>query len=83
MYSAEERIKIWREFLKCKPDPVVKRRITDMTIKTYTKNNGDEVVYCMLHGVGHAIPRSVSLVMDELIMDFFMKHERTKKSQRR
>lgn len=76
MHSAEERIEIWRDFLKCNPDPEINTTIEDMTIKTYTNDKGNEVVYCMLHGVGHSIPKSILPVMDGLIVDFFMKHKK-------
>ena len=76
MYSAEKRIEIWRDFLKCNPKPSINTKIEGMTIKTYTNDQGHEVVYNMLHGVGHSIPRSIVPVMDGLIVDFFMKHKK-------
>ena len=76
MYSAERRIEIWRDFLKCNPKPSINTKVEGMTIKTYTNDKGHEVVYCMLHGVGHSIPRSIIPVMDGLIVDFFMKHKK-------
>ena len=76
MYSAEERIEIWRDFLKCNPKPSINTKVEGMTIKTYTNDEGNEVVYNMLHGVGHSIPRSIVPVMDGLIVDFFMKHKK-------
>ncbi|MFL3659451.1 MAG: alpha/beta hydrolase family esterase [Opitutales bacterium] len=76
MYSAEKRIEIWRDFLKCNPKPSINTKIEGMTIKTYTNDEGNEVVYNMLHGVGHSIPRSIIPVMDGLIVDFFMKHKK-------
>ncbi|MEM8868048.1 MAG: prolyl oligopeptidase family serine peptidase [Verrucomicrobiota bacterium] len=81
MYSAEKRVKIWRKFLKCKPDPIVDETVKGMTIKRYTNKNGEEVVYCMLHGVGHNIPNSVRPIMDQLIINFFMKHKKAEKSE--
>ncbi len=76
MYSAEQRIEIWRTFLDCNPSPSTNTKIKGMTIKTYVNDKGHEVVYCMLHGVGHAIPRPVISVMDGMIVDFFMRHKK-------
>ena len=76
MYSAEERIEIWRDFLNCDPKPSINTQIEGMTIRTYRSDKGSEVVYCMLHGVGHSIPRSILPVMDGLIVDFFMQRKK-------
>ncbi|MCP4786380.1 MAG: hypothetical protein GY903_10575 [Fuerstiella sp.] len=75
MYSAVQRIEIWRKFLKCKPKPSVNTKIEGMTVKTYVNDKQQEVVYCMLHGVGHSIPKTIIPVMDGMIVDFFMKHK--------
>ena len=74
MYSAEQRIEIWRDFLKCNPKPSINTKIKDMTVKTYVNDKELEVVYCMLHGVGHRIPRPIIPVMDGMIVEFFMRH---------
>ncbi|MFM1559874.1 MAG: alpha/beta hydrolase family esterase [Roseibacillus sp.] len=76
MYSAEQRIEIWRSFLKCNPKPSINTKIKGMTVKTYLNNKELEVVYCMLHGVGHRIPKSIIPVMDGMIVDFFMRHKK-------
>lgn len=76
MYSAEQRIEIWRSFLKCNPKPSINTKIKDMTIKTYVNDEGLEVVYCMLHGIGHAIPRHIIPIMDEMIVEFFLRHKK-------
>ena len=76
MYSAEQRIEIWRTFLKCNPKPTVNTKIEGMTVKTYVNDKKQEVVYCMLHGVGHAIPRPVIPEMDRMLMEFFMRHKK-------
>ncbi len=77
MYSAEERIRIWYNFLKCDSKPSVNSKIKGMTVKTYTNNVGNEVVYCMLHGQGHQISKSIAKVMDRLIIEFFMRHKKS------
>ena len=76
MYSAEQRIEIWRNFLKCNPKPSINTKVKDMTIKTYVNDEGLEVVYCMLHGIGHAIPRQIIPIMDGMVVEFFMKHKK-------
>ena len=76
MYSAEQRIEIWRSFLKCNPKPSINTKIKGMTVKTYLNDKELEVVYCMLHGVGHRIPKSIIPVMDGMIVDFFMRHKK-------
>ena len=47
-----------------------------MTIKTYVNDEGLEVVYCMLHGVGHGIPKQIIPVMDGMILKFFLRHKK-------
>lgn len=76
MYSAEQRIEIWHSFLKCNPKPSINTKIKGMTVKTYVNDKEHEVVYCMLHGVGHRIPKPVIPVMDGMIVDFFMRHRK-------
>lgn len=76
MYSAEQRIEIWRNFLKCNPKPSINTEIKGMTVKTYVNGEELEVVYCMLHGVGHGIPKPIIPVMDGMIVGFFMRHKK-------
>jgi poly(3-hydroxybutyrate) depolymerase len=76
MYSAEQRIEIWRTFLECNPRPSTNTTIKGMTITTYVNDKQQEVVYCMLHGVGHAIPRPIIPEMDSMLMAFFMRHKK-------
>ncbi|MEO2017934.1 MAG: hypothetical protein ABGZ53_26580 [Fuerstiella sp.] len=40
MYSAEQRIEIWRNFLECNPGPSTNTKIKDMTVKTYINDRG-------------------------------------------
>ncbi len=77
MYSAEQRIEIWHKFLECNPKPSTNTKIEGMTVKTYANDKEYEVVYCMLHGVGHSIPRPIIPVMDSMLMDFFMRHKKS------
>ena len=76
MYSAEERIKIWCTTLECNPKPSVNKKIEGMTVTTYVNDNGQEFVYCMLHGIGHRVPYPIKLVTDGMIVDFFLRHKK-------
>ncbi len=75
-YLVEERIEIWCKILKFNPNPSVNKKIEGMTVTTYVNCKEQEVVYCMLHGVGHSIPKLTIPVMDGMIVDFFMKHKK-------
>ena len=47
-----------------------------MTVTTYINDNGQEFVYVMLHGTGHAVPYPIKLKTDGMIMEFFMEHKK-------
>ena len=55
MYSADERINIWRMFNRCDPRPTINRPFKKITLRTYINTNGIEVVLCTVAGEGHHI----------------------------
>lgn len=76
MYSAEERIAIWRTFNECLPDPVVTNKGEDVEVFTYANESGIEVAYCKVKGEGHHIRRDLRNRADSIALDFLLKHKK-------
>ena len=76
MYSAEERIDIWRTFNQCRPNPVVAKEGSEITVYTYTNPDGIEVVYCKVKDQEHHIRRDLRDRADEIAINFLLKHKR-------
>ncbi len=76
MYSAAERIDVWRTFNRCRPDPVVVKKGDEITVYTYTSSSGLEVAFCKVKGEGHHIRRDLRDSADSLALDFLLKHKR-------
>lgn len=76
MYSAEERIAIWRTFNECLPDPVVMNKGKVVEVFTYTNASGIEVAYCKIRGEGHHIKRKFRDKADSFALDFLLKHKK-------
>ena len=76
MYSAIERIEIWRKFNQCGPDPVVVEHGDEITVYTYTSPSGVEVVFCKVKDQEHHLRRDLRDRADSLAIDFLLKHKR-------
>jgi poly(3-hydroxybutyrate) depolymerase len=76
MYSAEERIEIWRRFHRCRPDPVVVEQGEEVVVSTYANQSGVEVALCKVKGQGHRIRRDLRDRADSIAIDFLLKHRR-------
>jgi poly(3-hydroxybutyrate) depolymerase len=76
MYSAEERIAIWRTFIECLSDPVVMNKGEVVEVFTYTNASGIEVAYCKVKGEGHHIKRDLRDRADSFALDFLLKHKK-------
>ncbi|GAH12830.1 unnamed protein product [marine sediment metagenome] len=76
MYSAIERIEIWRKFNQCGPDPVVVEHGDEITVYTYTSPSGVEVVFCKVKDQEHHLRRDLRDRADEIAIDFLFKHQR-------
>lgn len=76
MYSAEERIEIWRTFNQCDPDPVVKKKGEEIAWYTYTNPDGIEVVYCKVKDQEHHIRMDLRDSADAIAIDFLLRHKR-------
>lgn len=76
MYSAVERIAIWRTFNECLPDPVVTNKGEDVEVFTYANESGIEVTYCKVKGEGHHIRRDLRNRADSIALDFLLKHKK-------
>lgn len=76
MYSAEERIEIWRTFNHCRTEPVIMNEVEDIEVLTYTAESGIQVAYCKVKGEGHHIRRDLRDKADSLAMDFLLNHKK-------
>ncbi len=76
MYSADERIEIWRKFNRCGPDPVVVKNGDEIVVYTYASPSGLEVVLCEVKDQEHHIRRDLRDRADSLALDFLLKHKR-------
>lgn len=76
MYSAEERIAIWRTFNECLPNPVVTNKGEVVEVFTYANESGIEVAYCKVKGEGHHIRRDLRNRADSIALDFLLKHKK-------
>lgn len=78
MYSAEERIDIWRTFNRCDPEPVVVKEGEgeEITVYTYTNSDGLEVVYCKVADQEHHLRRDLRDSADVIAMDFLLRHKK-------
>lgn len=76
MYSAAERIEVWRTFNQCGPDPVIEEIGEEIVVYTYANPNGVEVVYCKVKDQEHHIRRDLRDSADSIAIDFLLKHKR-------
>ena len=76
MYSASERIEVWRTFNQCLPDPVVENRGDEIVVYTYSNKSGLEVALCKVKGQGHHLRGDLRDRADSLALDFLLKHRK-------
>jgi poly(3-hydroxybutyrate) depolymerase len=76
MYSAKERIDIWRRFNDCQSEPVTTKHGRKITLHTYSSLSGHQVAYCKVSGEGHHLKRELRDAADELAIDFLLKHNK-------
>ena len=76
MYSAKERIEIWRKFNQCGPDPVVVKKGDEVVVYTYASQSGLEVALCKVKDQEHHIRRDLRDRADSIAIDFLFKHKR-------
>ena len=76
MYSARERIDIWRTFNRCLPGPVVVEKGEEIVLYTYANAAGVEVAFCKVKDQGHHIRRDLRDSADSIAIDFLLKHKR-------
>jgi len=76
MYSAAERIDLWRRFNRCRPEPVVVEKGQEIVLYTYANRAGIEVALCKVRDQGHLIRRDLRDSADSLAIDFLLKHKR-------
>jgi poly(3-hydroxybutyrate) depolymerase len=76
MYSAEERIEIWRTFNECLSNPVISNELEDIEVSTYTAESGIQVIYCKVYGEGHHIRKNLRNQTDSIALDFLLNHKK-------
>ncbi len=76
MYSADERIDIWRKFNRCGPDPVVVENGDEIVVYTYASPSGLEVALCKVKDQEHHIRRDLRDSADAIAITFLLKHKR-------
>ena len=79
MYSAVNRIDVWRKFNRCDPDPVVIEKGKEIIVLTYVSQSGIEVALCKVKDQGHFIRRDLRDIADSLALDFLLKHKKNTK----
>ena len=76
MYSADERIHIWRMFNQCDAQPTINEPFKKITLRTYVNANDIQVVLCTVTGEGHHIRHDLRDKTDLIALDFLMNHRR-------
>ena len=76
MYSASERIDIWRKFNQCGPDPEVFNQEGTVIVYTYKNQSGQKVALCKVKGQGHHLRSDLRVGADSLALDFLLKRKR-------
>ena len=76
MYSAEERIEIWRRFNQCSPNPTIKKHGEEIVWYTYTNPDGIEVVFGQVKDQEHHIRRDLRDATDLVALDFLFRHQK-------
>ena len=82
MYSAKERIDIWRRFNHCRCEPVTTKHGDKITLHTYSSLNGHQTAYCKVSGEGHHLKRELRDATDELAITFLLKHKKEQERPR-
>jgi polyhydroxybutyrate depolymerase len=76
MYSAAERIDVWREFNGCQSDPSVVSAGEEVVCRTYANPTGIEVALCSVKGQGHIIRRDLRDKTDSIAIEFLLSHRK-------
>ena len=76
MYSAAERIEIWRTFNQCGPEPVIEEQGDEIVWYTYSNPKGVEVVFGKVKDQEHHIRRDLRDATDVVAIDFLFRHQR-------
>ena len=71
MYSAAERIEIWRTFNQCRPEPVIEEQGDEIVWYTYSGPKGVEVVFGKVKDQEHHIRRDLRDATDVVAIDFY------------
>ena len=76
MYSASERIEVWRTFNQCLPDPLFENQGDEIVVYTFSNQSGLEVALCKVKGQGHHLRGDLRDRADSLALDFLLKHRK-------
>ncbi len=75
MYSADQRIEIWRKFNQCALEPVDVEYGDEILTSIFTCPSGIEVALCKVKDQGHHLRRDLRDHADSLAIDFLLKHK--------
>ena len=76
MYSAAERIEIWRWFNQCDPEPVVVEHGDEIVVDTYACSSGLEVALCRVKNQEHHLRRDLRDRTDSIAIEFLLMHRK-------
>ncbi|MCH2614322.1 MAG: hypothetical protein MKZ70_06465 [Opitutales bacterium] len=76
MYSAAERIEIWRTFNQCGPEPVIEEQGDEIVWHTYSGPKGVEVVFGKVKDQEHHIRRDLRDATDVVAIAFLFRRPR-------
>lgn len=76
MYSAEQRIAVWRAFNECKSKPVTKAHGKEIKVQTYTNSDGIELAICEAKDQGHHLRLDLRDKADIIALDFMLKQRK-------
>ena len=76
MYSAAERIEIWRTFNQCGPEPVIEEQGDEIVWHTYSGPKGVEVVFGKVKDQEHHIRRDLRDATDVVAIAFLFRPQR-------
>lgn len=76
MYSAAERIDVWRVFNRCQSDPSVVSTGEEVVCRTYANQSGIEVALCSVKGQGHFIRKDLRDKVDSIAIEFLLRHKK-------
>ncbi len=76
MYSAEQRVAVWRAFNECHSQPLMKAHGKEIKVRTYTNRDGIELAICEAKDQGHHLRSDLRDAADIIALNFMLKHRK-------